>query len=37
MPLVFWLFGALFLVASSVGLVAVLYRIDRNKVAAGPG
>jgi uncharacterized membrane protein len=29
-PLVFWLFGALFLVASSVGLVAVLYRIDRS-------
>jgi uncharacterized membrane protein len=29
-PLVFWLFGALFLVVSSVGLVLVLYWLDRG-------
>lgn len=31
-PLVFWLFGAVFLVAATVGLVAVLYRIDRSRL-----
>ncbi len=30
-PLVFWLFGALFLIASTVGLVTVLYFIDRSR------
>jgi len=29
LPLVFWLFGPLFLLASSVGLIFVLYQIDR--------
>ena len=29
-PLVFWLFGPLFLVAATVGLVFVLHRIDRT-------
>lgn len=29
LPLVFWLFGPQFLLASSVGLIFVLYRIDR--------
>lgn len=33
-PLVFWLFGALFLIASTVGLVVMLYRIDRSPSAA---
>ena len=34
-PLVFWLFGPHFMVAATVGLIAVLYKIDRApKVAA---
>lgn len=32
-PLVFWLFGPLFLIASTVGLVIVLYFLDRNPLA----
>jgi uncharacterized membrane protein len=32
-PLVFWLFGALFLVLATIGLVATLYRLDRNEAA----
>jgi len=28
-PLVFWLFGPLFMLASTIGLIYVLYRIDR--------
>lgn len=31
-PLVFWLFGPLFLVTATVGLIAVLYRLDRNPI-----
>ncbi|WP_256377355.1 DUF599 family protein [Noviherbaspirillum sp. UKPF54] len=31
-PLVFWLFGPLFLVAATIGLVAVLYLLDRNPI-----
>jgi len=30
-PLVFWLFGPLFLVVATVGLLVVLFRIDRNQ------
>ena len=30
-PLVFWLFGAEFLVISSMGLVITLYRLDRHE------
>jgi uncharacterized membrane protein len=30
-PLVFWLFGPYFLLASSVGLVIALYRLDRSE------
>jgi uncharacterized membrane protein len=30
-PLVFWLFGPYFLLASSVGLVVTLYRLDRSE------
>jgi uncharacterized membrane protein len=30
-PLVFWLFGPYFLLASSVGLVITLYRLDRSE------
>lgn len=30
-PLVFWLFGAYFLLASTVGLVIALYRLDRSE------
>jgi uncharacterized membrane protein len=29
LPLVFWLFGPIFMVSASVGLVAILYRLDR--------
>ncbi|TFW09293.1 DUF599 domain-containing protein [Oxalobacteraceae bacterium OM1] len=29
-PLVFWLFGPLFLVLAAIGLVAVLYHVDRS-------
>lgn len=28
-PLVFWLFGPVFMVAATLGLIAVLYRLDR--------
>jgi uncharacterized membrane protein len=31
-PLVFWLFGPAFLVIATVGLLIVLYRLDRNQV-----
>lgn len=31
-PLVFWLFGPVFLVVATVGLLFVLYRLDRNQV-----
>jgi uncharacterized membrane protein len=31
-PLVFWLFGAAFLLIATGGLLLVLYRIDRNQV-----
>jgi uncharacterized membrane protein len=30
-PLVFWLFGPAFLVAATIGLVIVLYHLDRNE------
>jgi uncharacterized membrane protein len=30
-PLVFWLFGPAFLVLATLGLVAALYRLDRNR------
>ena len=30
-PLVFWLFGPYFLIASSVGLVIALYNLDRSE------
>lgn len=36
-PLVFWLFGPLFLLAASVVLVAVLYRLDRSPDTHLPG
>ena len=29
-PLVFWLFGPVFLVIASVGLVVALHRLDRS-------
>lgn len=29
-PLVFWLFGPMFLVIATIGLIAVLYHLDRN-------
>lgn len=32
-PLVFWLFGPLFLMISTVGLIAVLYFLDRSPIA----
>lgn len=32
-PLVFWLFGPLFLVVSTIGLVIVLYYLDRNPLS----
>ena len=32
-PLAFWLFGPLFLVAATIGLIAVLYIIDRTPLA----
>jgi uncharacterized membrane protein len=31
-PLVFWLFGAPFLLLATVGLLIVLYRLDRTQV-----
>ena len=31
-PLVFWLFGPAFLVIATVGLLIVLYRLDRNQI-----
>jgi hypothetical protein len=31
-PLVFWLFGAAFLLIATGGLLLVLYRIDRSQV-----
>jgi uncharacterized membrane protein len=34
-PLVFWLFGPLYLVAASVGLVVVLYHVDRAPDVTG--
>lgn len=34
-PLVFWLFGPLFLVLSTAGLVVALARLDRHEVADG--
>lgn len=34
-PLVFWLFGPMFLVLASVGLVYVFHRIDRGDLAQG--
>jgi uncharacterized membrane protein len=33
-PLVFWLFGPVFLVLATVGLVVVLYYLDRSPIAA---
>lgn len=30
-PLVFWLFGPLFLIAATIGLVITLYRLDRHQ------
>jgi len=35
-PLVFWLFGPLFLIVASIGLVIVLYHVDRAPDVAGP-
>jgi uncharacterized membrane protein len=32
-PLVFWLFGPAFLVLASIGLLVVLFRLDRNQVS----
>ena len=32
-PLAFWLFGPIFLVAATIGLVLVLYHLDRNPLA----
>ncbi|RZI40771.1 DUF599 domain-containing protein [Herbaspirillum sp. HC18] len=32
-PLVFWLFGPVFLVLATIGLVVVLYFVDRNPVS----
>jgi uncharacterized membrane protein len=34
-PLVFWLFGPLYLVAASIGLVVVLYHVDRAPDVTG--
>lgn len=34
-PLVFWLFGPMFLVIASTGLVFVFYRLDRGDLAQG--
>lgn len=34
-PLVFWLFGPVFLVASTLGLIVVLYQLDRNPLDDG--
>ena len=34
-PLVFWLFGPLYLVAASIGLVIVLYHVDRAPDVTG--
>lgn len=31
-PLVFWLFGPVFLVIATIGLLVVLFRLDRNQV-----
>jgi uncharacterized membrane protein len=31
-PLVFWLFGPIFLVIATIGLLVVLFRLDRNQV-----
>jgi uncharacterized membrane protein len=31
-PLVFWLFGPAFLVIATIGLLIVLYRLDRNQI-----
>jgi uncharacterized membrane protein len=31
-PLVFWLFGPVFLVIATIGLLIVLYRLDRNQI-----
>ena len=31
-PLVFWLFGPVFLVIATIGLLGVLFRLDRNQV-----
>ena len=31
-PLVFWLFGSAFLVIATIGLLIVLYRLDRNQI-----
>jgi len=35
-PLVFWLFGPLFLALSAAGLVFVLHRLDRSDTASMP-
>ena len=35
-PLVFWLFGPWYLIAGAVGLVAVLYHVDRTPVLMTP-
>jgi uncharacterized membrane protein len=34
-PLVFWLFGPAFLVASTIGLIVILYQLDRNPLENG--
>ena len=31
-PLVFWLFSPAFLVIATIGLLIVLYRLDRNQI-----
>ena len=36
-PMLFWLFGAIFLVLASCGLVAVLYHLDKSPARAIPG
>ena len=35
-PLVFWMFGPLFLIVASIGLVVVLYHVDRAPDVTGP-
>jgi uncharacterized membrane protein len=31
-PLVFWLFGPAFLMIATIGLLVVLFKLDRNQV-----